>query len=97
MIETISQEECTSALLQELRWGRQVKQSMEQIRETDAAIDAAKAKGHQSIPGLGKLALVVPAYEWFTIREKYGHECWQDRQFIKDFQRLEPSMAANKV
>ncbi len=97
MIETISEEECTAALLQELRWGRQVKQSMEQIRETDAAIDAAKAKGHKSIPGLGKLAVVVPAYEWFTIRAKYGGECWQDRQFIKDFQRLEPNMAVHKV
>jgi len=97
MIEAISEEECTAALLRELRWGREVKKSFEQIRENDAAIDAKKAIGHQAIPGLGKLALVVPAYEWFTIREKYGAECWRDKQFIRDFQRLEPSMAANKV
>ena len=31
MIETLAQEECTAALLRELRWGRQVKQSFEQI------------------------------------------------------------------
>lgn len=97
MIETISEEECTADLLRELRWGREVKQSFEQIRETEAAIDAKKAVGHQAIPGLGKLALVVPAYEWFTIREKYGDEAWKDKEFIKDCQRLMPHLAANKV
>jgi hypothetical protein len=97
MIEELRQEECTAALLQELRWGRQVKQSFEQIRETEAAIEAKASVGHKAIPGLGKLALVVPAYEFFTIREKYGPECFHDKGFIRDFQRLEPSMAANKV
>jgi len=24
-------------------------------------------------------------------------ECWNDRGFIKDFQRLEPTMASNKI
>ena len=97
MIETISEEECTAELLRELRWGRQVKQTFEQVRETDAAIEAHAARGHKSIEGLGKLAVVVPQHEFFTIREKYGPDCWHDREFIRDFQRLEPSMAANKV
>ena len=97
MIETISEQECTAALLQELRWGREVKQSFEQIREADAEIDARKAKGHESIPGLGKLAMVFPAYEWFLIREKYGEEAMRDRGFIKDAQRLMPHLAANRV
>lgn len=97
MIETLATEEVTAELLKELRWGRQLKQSFEQIRETDASIEAHAARGHKSIPGLGKMAVVVPAYEFFTIREKYGPECWHDKGFIKDFQRLEPTMAANKV
>ena len=97
MIETLATEEVTSELLRELRWGRQVKQSFEQIRETDAAIEAKAARGHKSIPGIGKLAVVVPAYEFFTIREKYGPECWSDKEFIKDFQRLEPTMKSNSV
>jgi len=97
MIETLSEGELTENLLRELRWGRQVKQTFEQVRETEAAIEAKAAVGHRSIPGIGKLAIVVPAYEFFTIREKYGPECWHDRGFIKDFQRLEPTMAANKV
>ena len=29
--------------------------------------------------------------------QKYGVECWNDRGFIKDFQRLEPTMASNKI
>lgn len=97
MIETLSEEECTAALLRELRWGRQVKQSFEQIREADAGREAFAARGHKTIPGIGKLAVVVPAHEFFTIREKYGPDCWHDKEFIRDFQRLEPTMAANKV
>jgi len=97
MIETLAQEECTAALLRELRWGRQVKQSFEQIREAEAGREAFAARGHKTIEGLGKLVSVIPAYEYFTIREKYGPECWHDRGFVKDNQRLEPTGVANKL
>jgi hypothetical protein len=39
----------------------------------------------------------IPSHEYFLIREKYGNDCWDDRGFVRDFQRLEPSMAANKI
>jgi len=97
MIETIADEECTAALLRELRWGRQVKQTFEQVREADAGREAFAARGHKSIPGIGKMVAAVPAYEFFTIREKYGADCWHDKQFLRDFQRLEPAMASNKL
>jgi len=97
MIETVSNEECTAALLRELRWGRQVKQSFEQIREADAAKEAQACRGHKGIDGLGKVVTVVPAYEYFLIREKYGPEAWHDKGFIRDHHRLEPSMKANNI
>ncbi len=97
MIETISQEECTAALLKELRWGRQVKESLQQVREAACAEEANAMRGHKSIPGLGKCVLNIPAHEFFLIREKYGDEAFGDRQFVRDFQRLEPQLAVNKV
>jgi len=97
MIETLSPDACTDALLRELRWGREVKQTFQQVREQAAATEATAGKGHKSIPGLGKLAAVIPAHEFFLMREKFGAECWDDRGFLRDFQRLEPSMAVHKV
>jgi hypothetical protein len=29
--------------------------------------------------------------------QKYGSECWNDREFVKDFQRLEPDLAVCKM
>ncbi len=97
MIETLSEEECTTALLRELRWGRQVKESFQQIREAEAAKEAIELRGHRTIPGLGKCVVNMPAHEFFLMREKYGDDCWGDRGFIKDFQRLEPTMAVHKA
>ena len=54
-------------------------------------------RGHKTIPGLGKCVLNIPAHEFFLMREKYGEEAFGDKQFIRDFQRLEPEMAVHRV
>lgn len=97
MIELVSPEEATVALMNELRWGRQVKETFQQVREADAAAEATAMRGHKTIPGLGKCVVNMPAHEFFLMREKYGADCWDDRGFVKDFQRLEPTMAVHKA
>ena len=73
------------------------KQSLQQIREAESAQEAAAMKGHRTIPGLGKCVINMPAHEFFLMREKYGDEAFGDRQFVRDFQRLEPTMAVHKA
>lgn len=93
----VSNEALDAALVRELCSGRQLMETRQQFREIDAAAEAKALIGHKTIPGLGKAVAVIPQHEWFLMREKYGNDCWNDRGFIRDFQRLEPSMAVHKV
>lgn len=93
----LSNEALDAALVRELCSGRQLMETRQQFREVDAAKEAKAMLGHKSIAGLGKAVAVVPQHEWFLMREKYGNECWEDKGFIRDFQRLEPSMAVHKI
>lgn len=94
MSSIISDAELTNAIVNELRTGRQLMDSMQEYRERDArhvASDfrkAGKSRKHQ----LKHLA-EVPQREYLQMIHKYGVDCWNDRGFIRDYQRLEPDMA----
>jgi len=94
---SIQEAEMNAALVRELCSGRMLMETMQQFRERDAAAEAKSFIGHRSIPGLGKHVASVPAHEWFLMRERYGEDCWSDKGFVRDFQRLEPEMASNKL
>ena len=93
----ISTAEMDAALVRELCSGRQLMETRQQFRERGAAQEAKELLGHKTIGALGKAVAVVPQHEWFLMREKYGEDCWHDRGFIRDFQRLEPSMAVHNI
>jgi hypothetical protein len=93
----ISEAEMNSALINELCSGRMLMETQQKFRERACAQEAFEARGHKSIKGLGKMIASIPSHEYFLIREKYGHDCWNDRGFVRDFQKLEPTMAANKI
>ena len=86
-----------SALINELCSGRMLMETQQKFRERSCAREAFGARGHRSIAGLGKMVASIPSHEYFLIREKYGNDCWDDRGFVRDFQKLEPTMAANKI
>lgn len=86
-----------AALVAELCSGRKLMETRQHLRENRASLEAAAMRGHKAIPGLGKAVAEIPAHEYFLIRQKYGADCWHDRGFVKDFQRLEPTMAANRL
>ena len=72
-------------------------EARQEVRENAAKAEANAMRGHKTMPGLGKCVLSIPDHEYFLIREKYGADAFHDRGFIRDFQRLEPGMAVNKV
>lgn len=86
-----------AAIIDELAKGRMLLQSKQHQRELACAQEADKMRGHKALPGLGKCVLNIPAHEFFLIRDKYGPECFDDRGFVKDMQRLEPALAPNKL
>jgi len=93
----ISDIDLDAALTRELCSGRKYKEATLRARERACAAEATAAKGHKAIPGLGKMVLSLPDYEYFKMIEKYGYEAFDDRGFIKDVQRLEPELACHKV
>lgn len=86
-----------AALVRELCSGRALMETRQQWREGDAAAEAQRMLGHRTHNVLGKAVAVVPQHEFFLMREKYGEDCWGDKGFVRDFQRLEPSMAVHKI
>lgn len=87
----------TDALVKELCSGRMLMETRQHLREHVAAAEATAMRGHKAINGLGKCVAVIPQHEWFLMRAKYGDEAMHDKGFIRDFQKLEPSMAVNKI
>jgi len=85
------------ALTNELCSGRKYHEATLRARERACAQEAQAARGHKTIKGLGKLLLTIPAHEYFKHIEKHGYECFDDRGHIRDWQRLEPSLATHKA
>jgi hypothetical protein len=97
MIATLSEAEMTSAVLRELITGHKLLDEMQHLREYEAAKEANALRGSKTVGALGKQVLNIPQREWFQMREKFGEECWSDREFVKDVQRLEPQFRVHKA
>lgn len=96
MILQASEEAMTAALVRELCSGRQLMDAMEKRREIEAAAIAAEARKHAPGENMRHIA-EIPQREYLLMAQKYGVECWDDREFVRDFQRLEPAMAVHKI
>lgn len=87
-----------AALINELCSGRQFLDTMQRMREKGAAEIAKEYRGVKATKKMGLRHLAeIPTREYLQMGQKYGFECWEDRGFIRDFQRLEPTMASNKI
>jgi hypothetical protein len=91
-----SEEAMTAALITELCSGRQFLDSLQKYREASAAQIAADSRKYKPNKNLRHVA-EVPQREFFQMAHKYGHDCWADREFVRDFQRLEPTMSVHKI
>lgn len=86
----------TDAIITELRTGRKLMEARQHLREKDARREAQELRG-TTHGVLGKALAVVPQHEFFLMRNKYGPECWSNREFIKDFQKLEPELKVHNA
>lgn len=93
----ISDAELNNALMKELISGRQLMESRQQIRERAAAMEAQSYKGCKATPGFGTHVAEIPEHECHLLIQKYGYEEVHSKGFLRDYQRLEPSMASNKI
>jgi hypothetical protein len=93
-----SEEAMNEALIRELCSGRQFLDSLQKRREIEAAQEAKiyRNLGRQKGAKMVHLA-EVPQREYLQMAQKYGAECWNDREFISDYQKYEPTMASNKI
>ena len=97
-IPRYSDGEVNRALMREITTGIALKEAWENERETFCAQEVQRIKDTQKahIKGMRCVA-VTPAWEWFNMRKKYGHEAMHDKGFIKDYQKRFPNLTPNKL
>lgn len=89
----------THAFIREIITGEQLKSEITQRKREQEAAQIAKDyrnKGRKRGQKMVHLA-EIPQREYLQMVQKYGVECWNDREFIQDFQKFEPTMASNKI
>lgn len=92
-----SDEERAAALERELRTGIRLKEAMEREREIVAAEEAKMARQMKNMKSLGRHLTNMPAWEYFNLVNKYGHEEVHSKEFIRYNQKVFPHLAVNKV
>jgi hypothetical protein len=88
-------EEINAALVRELCSGRKFVESLEKRREIEAAAEARKMREVKSIAG--KPVGSIPQREYLLLANKYGNECWDDRQFVRDFFKSQSHLKAGNI
>jgi hypothetical protein len=85
----------TDALVKELCSGRKFKEALQNKREIEAAAEARSMKDAKSI--LGKPIGAIPQHEYFLLANKYGKECWDDREFVRDFFKSQTHLRSGNI
>ena len=91
----ICEDALTDALVKELCSGRKFKEALQNKREIEAAAEARAMRDAKSI--LGKAVGSIPQYEYMNIASKYGAECWDDREFVRDFFKSQSHLKAGNI
>lgn len=87
--------ELNNALVKELCSGRMLKEAMQNQREIAASAEARAMKDAKS--SLGKPIGAIPQHEYFLLANKYGTECWDDREFVRDFFKSQSHLRAGHI
>lgn len=84
------------ALQRELREGLVLKKATEKKRELEAAAQAKAYREQRRIKGLGKCVAVMPSWDFFRLKQKYGKEV-HSNEFLSYFQKKFPELSPNKL
>jgi len=96
-MDAITEAAMDAALIRELCSGRAFVEQMARKRENEAALIAARDRRDVNGKSTFRKLAEIPQREYLLMAQKYGSECWDDREFMKDFQRLEPDLAVTKI
>jgi hypothetical protein len=90
-----AEEEINAALVRELCSGRKFIESLEKRREIEASAEARKMREVKSIAG--KPVGSIPQREYLLLANKYGNECWDNREFVRDFFKSQSHLKAGNI
>jgi len=90
-----AEEEINAALVRELCSGRKFIESLEKLREIEASAEARKMREVKSIAG--KPVGSIPQREYLLLANKYGNECWDNREFVRDFFKSQSHLKAGNI
>jgi hypothetical protein len=96
-LPTYSDGQINKALERELRLGLQYKKVTERVREERAAKEAQSMRGSREVPGLGRHVASIPAWEYFRMKQKYGHDEVHSDGFVKYLQKTYPHLATSRI
>jgi hypothetical protein len=68
---------------------------LENRREIEAAAEAKKMREVKSIAG--KPFGSIPQREYMLLAQKYGSECWDNREFVRDFFKSQSHLKAGNI
>jgi hypothetical protein len=91
----LSNDAIDAALVRELCSGRQLMESLEKRREIEAAAEARAMRESKSM--LGTPVGSIPQREYLLLANKYGNECWDDREFVRDFFKSQGHLKAGNI
>jgi len=96
-MDAITEAAMDAALIRELCSGRAFVEQMAKYRETQAAMIAYQDRQNINRKSTLRKLAEIPQREYLLMAQKYGSECWDNREFVKDFQRHEPELAVEKM
>lgn len=92
-----SEDDYHRALERELRTGIKLQEAVEQRREIEAAHQAKMAREAKAFSSLGKYIGEMPAWEFFNLQNKYGHEELHSKEFHRYHQKKFKHLAGASV
>jgi hypothetical protein len=96
-IPTYSDGEVNRALMREIRTGVKLKTKLEETRVRGVRRYVQTARENKRNPVLGSHAFSMPAYEFFRLQDKYGHEEVHSEEFLKFHQKKFPDLTVEKL
>lgn len=80
----------------ELRRGWEMDKVMARLRQEQIGAETA-ATDHAAVDGLGELTMQIDSTAYFYWAGRLGHQCWEDRQFRREFLRDNPAARVRNV
>jgi hypothetical protein len=81
-------------VVEEFRKGRHAREVKTLMAAPEQQLRVANEMNqtHASIDGLGRLRMAITSEAFHYWGRRLGYECWKDKQFLREFERDNPSV-----